>query len=214
VIKAIIFDWDGVLVDSLSVNFQIYRIVENKIGIKVLPNDAKGDHFELDWKKLFYRIGITEDKILKKVTKIYGEELKKVEKDVKLFPGIVKILEELNKKYSLGVVSNTHTKRIEKIMDHLKIKKYFKIVIGGKLGKMKPDPGTILECIKKLGVTPKETVYVGDMDEDITTGKNAKVKLVVAVTYGFHSEKKFDNFNPDIIYSSPKELIKLLELSK
>ncbi len=208
--KAIIFNWDGVVVDSLPTNFEIYKVIEKKIGRKIFADDANGDDFELDWRNHFKRVNINDEKTHKRAAEIYHEELEKLEKDIKPFPGIKKVIKALNQNYKLGIVSNTQSKSIERKMNELGIKKYFNVIIGGEFSILKPDPGQVVECMRKLNVRPEETIYIGDMDHDITTGRNAKVKIVVAVTYGFHSEKKLKNLNPDIVVNSPKELMKLV----
>ncbi len=207
--KAIIFDWDGVIVDSLPVNFEIYRVIEKKIGRKIFADDATGDDWELDWHGHFKKANIHDEKIHKKAELIYYEEMAKLDKQITLFPEIKKVIEKLSKNYKLGIVSNTGSKVVEKKMNELGIKKFFSVVIGGEFRTIKPDPGQILECMRKLNVKPKETIYIGDMDGDVLAGRNAKVRLVVAVTYGWHSEKKLRNLNPDIVFHSPEELMEL-----
>lgn len=208
-VKAIIFDWDGVIVDSLPANLEIYEVIEKKLDKKIFADNANGDDFELDWREHFIRVNIKDEKTHKRAAAIYHEELKKLEKDIKLFPGIEKVINVLNKNYKLGIVSNTNSEAIERKMNELGIKKYFNVIIGGEFSTLKPNPGQVIECMRRLGVRAEETIYIGDMDGDVTTGRNAGVKMVVAVTYGFHSEKKFKNLNPDIILNAPEELMEL-----
>lgn len=207
--KAIIFDWDGVIADTLPVNFQIYRVIEKKIGKKIFADDATGDDWELDWHGHFKKANIHDEKTYKKAELIYYEEMARLDKQITLFPGIKEVLKQLSKKYKLAIVSNTGSKVVKKKLGDFEIKDYFTAVIGGEFHTIKPDPGQIHECMRKLNVKPEETIYIGDMDGDVLAGRNAKVKLVAAVTYGWHSEKRLKNLNPDIVFHSPEELMEL-----
>lgn len=65
----------------------------------------------------------------------------------------------------------------------------FDIVIGGREGiPLKPCPDALFDIMKKLGVTPGETAYIGDSEPDVLTAKNAGVALCISVTYGFRTK--------------------------
>lgn len=74
---------------------------------------------------------------------------------------------------------------------------------------LKPDPQSLLSLIEKGGCDISETVFVGDSDVDIMTGKNAVVDTV-AVSWGFRAKEQLAELGCDIMIDEPKELLKLL----
>ena len=189
--KAIIFDYDGVLVDSLDVVHEIYKEII-KYYDKPLFRDVKKniDSYDVDWKKTLEKVGITKKEDLEKIKNIYKKHFE-INKDLtKQIPGMKKVLEKLKGNYRLAVASNNFKNLIEDMLKRFGILKYFDIIEGGEKEILKPDPAVIINCMNHLKVKPEETIYIGDMDGDIIAARNAKLKKMIAVTYGYHSHKK------------------------
>ncbi len=210
--KAVIFDYDGVIVDSLDVVQVIYKEIAKHFNNPIFADMKKNiDFCDVDWRKTLKNVGITERKDIDKIKKIYIEEFNKHKELTKLVPDIKEVLEILKKNYKLAVASNNFKPEIEKILKKFNILHYFDVVIGGEKEILKPDPTILIECMQTLNVKPEETVYIGDMDGDITAGRNANVKKVIAVTYGYHSHDKLKQLNPDIIVHNTKDLLNVIE---
>ncbi len=204
--KAIIFDWDGVIADSLSNHFKIYRGVEKTLGRKMLPKEDDGDFFTADWRNIFREYELNDKKLMKRISEHYLIESRQIHEKTKQFKGIVKVVKELSRNFKLGLVSNNYRELFEPKMQEWGIQGCFAAIVDGHHGTLKPDPGQIIECMKIMNVKPEETIYVGDMEGDVVAGKNAKVKIVVAVTYGWHSHKKLKLAKPDVLVKKPEEL--------
>ena len=74
----------------------------------------------------------------------------------------------------------------------------------------KPDPTVPRIILEKLGVSPSETVWIGDSDVDVFSAHNLGCASV-AVTWGFRSRESLEAANPDYIIDLPKEIIKIFK---
>ena len=73
----------------------------------------------------------------------------------------------------------------------------------------KPAPDSVMEAMRRLGVTPEETVYVGDSDVDVLTAHNAGVTCC-AVSWGFRSEESLRAAGAEHIAATPEERLATL----
>lgn len=74
----------------------------------------------------------------------------------------------------------------------------------------KPDPTAVWMITEKLGVKPSETLYIGDSEVDVATGKAAQIQTA-AVTWGFRGRKKLEEAGAGLIVDSPEEIMKLIK---
>lgn len=74
----------------------------------------------------------------------------------------------------------------------------------------KPAPDSVLEAMRRMGVSPEETVYVGDSDVDVYTAANAGV-CGVAVCWGFRSRESLLAAGARHVADTPRELLAILE---
>src|SRR5262245_34638830 len=102
----------------------------------------------------------------------------------KLLPGVEDGLKTLHSaRINLGVCSNKLSRFTKELLSILHIDQYFDVVLGPEdVGVTKPDPAMLLIALEKLGVSRDEALYVGDMEVDIETGRNAGVETWVLPT--------------------------------
>jgi len=104
-----------------------------------------------------------------------------VKRERKPFPETLYVLEELSKRYKLGVVTNSPPQGSGNnypFKDHSEIERYFEVIIVADAESIpsKPSPESFLLCLGKLGVSPEEAVYVGDdLKTDICGAKSAGI---------------------------------------
>lgn len=130
---------------------------------------------------------------------------------IKLFPSTKKTLKALkNQGFLLAAVSNRSRDSLLHSLKHTKILDYFTIVVSAEdVENPKPHPDHLLFALKHLQVTPAHSYIVGDTDNDILAGKNAKVKTI-GVTYGSLGTE-IKNYDPDFIIDDISQLLKLLK---
>jgi HAD superfamily hydrolase (TIGR01662 family) len=208
-IKAVIFDFDGVLVDSLERMFLAYKEIAKEFGTD-MRYIRKKDFLDNDWTVTLKKMGLKKSQY-KKAVDIWEKYYYKNHHKDKVFLGVRPVLSALHGKYKLAIASDGYESKIEKKLKSYGLKKYFDVITGrvSKDHKRKPHPMSINNTLKKLKVKPSETVYIGDMDTDIHAAKNAKLKMVIGVTYGFHTRKRLHGANH--YADRPKEILNIIE---
>ncbi len=182
-IKAVIFDIDGVLLDSKKAIFSFFNDMLKIFGFKEVPKE-----------KIDASYGKTTDEWIHDLTgSISKEEFKRMIdwahkhyfknyliKKAKLFSNSVKTLEILSKKYLLFIITNNEKPVMKKILENYKIKKYFKKVLSrNDIKKHKPSTEGIKKIMKEYSLKNNEVVYVGDTTIDAIMGNKAKVKTII-----------------------------------
>jgi len=206
-IKAIIFDMDGVISDTIGHHTSAESVVLSKYGIHYSPDEiikkfnALPDH-EF-YKILFSEIGKEPD--LEKLDKEKFIVFKKLA-DEKLIatPGAITLIYVLSKNnFLLGVASSAPSKIVDLVLTKLQIKKKFKsITTPEDVKKGKPFPDSFLYTAKKLGVSPQECLVIEDAPRGIEAAKKSGMKCIAIATT--HNAK--DLQGADKIINSFEEL--------
>lgn len=180
-IKAVIFDMDGVIIDSEPIESLAWEKILKEYGKKPIINE---------W-GLVHKVGTKSiDFILKKHGLVEKEEIirdKKrkifidlVLKNLILMPGFLRLLTGLKKrKIKLGVASNRFQEHVGLIMKKLKIEDEFNALIGNDPTiEIKPAPDIYLKAAKALGVNPKNCLAIEDSESGIVSAKAAGMKVI------------------------------------
>lgn len=180
-IEAVLFDFDGVLVDSQAASFAWLCQIMSKYGYQKPRME--------DYKEAF---GMDRRDTIKHLTKEESEgrldemmEFAKANESgypvemVRLYDREVDTLISLSKRYKLGVVTNGGRSAIERFFERVNVKNLFDVVVTREdVAKPKPDPEPLLVASKRLGINPERCVYVGDYDIDVIAGHAAGMKVV------------------------------------
>ncbi|NUM25588.1 MAG: HAD family phosphatase [Candidatus Buchananbacteria bacterium] len=183
-IKAILFDLDGVLIETEKETFKFYqKILGQDYGIFLKDEDFK---YKAGRKsKDFWNDILTpeqQEKIdVKKLTQNKREAFNTdPDKYVKAMPGGKKLLELLKGQgFKLALASQNESRMIESMMRWLGIKEYFEVILSiDQITNLKPDPEIYLLAAQKLGVTPAECVVIEDSKDGVGSAKNAGMKCI------------------------------------
>ncbi|MDD5331581.1 MAG: HAD family hydrolase [Candidatus Nanoarchaeia archaeon] len=209
-IKAVIFDFDGVLVDSFESVYQFYKQTYRKGNHKFPYKNA--EHFKKtynhNYREYLYNIGMSDKEIDEIAVPEYINFMNNY--DIKFKEGMAQVISELSKDKKLAIASTSYTQILKNKLDKYQVLHLFEHLVGGDLVKnKKPHPESLELCLEKLKISPKEAVYIGDMAEDIHAARAAKMK-VIAVTYGWHTRKKLEELNPDFIIDKPEEILTIV----
>jgi len=113
--------------------------------------------------------------------------------------------------YRLGCVTNKASQFTVPLLKTLGLYDLFEIVISGDtLPKKKPDPLPLLHAAEKLGVTPAESLMLGDSMSDVKAARAAGFRIV-CMTYGYNHGEDIRDSNPDAVIDSMAELEGLFE---
>jgi len=177
--KAALFDFDGTLADSFAAITSSTNYVRTSYGLPPLPEAVVRGHVGLGLSHLMRNLvpGAPTDEA---VARYRTHHQRVMFAETKLMPGVADTVPELARRgYRLGVCSNKRVEFTRQLVEALGLGPHFACVLGPEDadGRPKPDPSMLLEGLRRLGVSPAEAVYVGDMDVDVQTGKAAGVPV-------------------------------------
>ncbi|MDT8405342.1 phosphoglycolate phosphatase [Sulfuriflexus sp.] len=129
-----------------------------------------------------------------------------------LYPGVREGLDYLKKAgYKLGCVTNKAEAFTVPLLKQLGIYDEFAIVISGDtLPKKKPDPLPLLHAAEFFGVSPQQSMMLGDSVSDVKAARAAGFQIT-CMTYGYNHGENIADANPDGLIDSMAELESLLE---
>jgi pyrophosphatase PpaX len=182
--KAVIFDLDGTLIDSNWVHLQSWRGALKILGLEFRDQEV------ID------RLGLRTVEIARQLLSGYGEQTveKLVELKSHLFENAWRL--EVRPRYgALGmlrimkargvrsaVASSNGSDRILKTVKYFGMDALLDAIVGiDEVEHGKPDPALVITAIKKLGVVPKESIYVGDSRYDIEAGQAAGAQTALVL---------------------------------
>jgi HAD superfamily hydrolase (TIGR01549 family) len=172
--EAILFDMDGVLVDSLdswwkSLNYTLKNNKEEQISKKEFIDEFWGLELQENLKKL----GL-DKKISTFCNNIYPE----FTDEIKIFNGTKETLEKLHN-FRKAIITNTPEDCALKILKKYQIKKYFDVIItSDKIEDGKPAPDMIIKACEKLSLNPTDVILIGDTKSDVKAGNSAGCKVI------------------------------------
>ena len=206
-IKAVIFDVDGVLLDSFEANLEFYQNLMAAAGYAPPTRQEFPKIFHLSmWDAIKHITSLDSEEEIRKIWEM-GRS-RKIKYPTYLLttpPHTEETIELLSKKYSLGIVTSRIRESVYESPALSKLQKYFQTVVAYQdTDNHKPHPEPLFLACERLQVKPQQAIYVGDVENDITAGKAAGMKVII------YSEKRFEradkctkNFRnlPSIIYS-------------
>ncbi len=212
--KAIIFDMDGVLIDSEPHHVKIEKQLFAKLNLNISDEEHStymGKATDVMWKEIIH------DKKLSYSSKELVRQNEEISKrhfaQQKLAPidGLVELLEKLKKnKISMAVASSSGQEIIDVILKSNGLDKYFKYMVSSELvGGSKPEPDIFLHTAKLLGVKPEECIVI----EDSTNGiRAAKAANMFCIAYNGVSANNQDQSLADMQIANFSELENILKL--
>lgn len=211
--KAIIFDLDGTLLDTLEdltvamnhvlTDWQINPISQTALrsmvgnGARVLLERAANVN------------GSDLDYALAKFLACY--DLHKLD-HTRPYPGIPELLDTLvTRGVRLAVLSNKPHPATAEMVEKLLGRWPFEQVFGQRDGvPLKPDPAAAVEISQRMGIAPEHFTFVGDSGEDMATAKAAGM-FAIGVTWGLRDEPELHEHHADAVIHQPAHLLDVLK---
>ena len=201
--KYIIFDFDGTVADTYRDTLVIANEIKKEQGgkIKIKLEEVR----EYGIKRLIKESGLPVWKIARFIHQ--AQSRLKEKNDLKLFPEMPELFKELARKYKMGIVSSNDEEIIRKVLQKYQVENLFEFIYSDSslFGKHL----VLKKMRRKHRLDREEIVYVGDEDRDVSAAKKDGIKII-AVTWGFNSEKRLQQENPDYLASSVKELLGII----
>ena len=199
-IKAIIFDMDGVLVDSEPFHIEIEKqqFLMNQLSITNEEHHRyMGVATNVMWEQIAERhsLNVSVEELTEQ-NRIESIRFFTEVKEIPVMPGLIDLLEKLQqKKYPMAVASSSFPEIIELILERTGIRKYFQVVVSSQeAGKSKPEPDVFLLAARKLKVMPDECLVVEDSKNGIKAAQAAGMSCVAYQSPGVdpQSQKEAD----------------------
>ena len=179
-VRAIIFDYDGLLADTEGLWFEARKkLLKEDYGID-LQEELRGEIMRGHVSQyLIEKLNVPETpQILRKKASVIFEELTK--EGLRPMLGALEIVRRVSLKYPLGIASGSSASRVRKSLQGFGIESYFKTVIGGDdVKKSKPDPECYLKAAEALGIPPRECLAFEDQPMGLAAAKKAGMKCIV-----------------------------------
>ena len=190
-IKLILFDLDGVLINSITNMETSWKKVQKDFNLSISFNKYS-KHIGLPFKNILKKIGVKKD--FDKIEKCYQfHSIKSINK-IKMYPSVkttLKTLKKLNIK--VGIVTSKDRKRTLKLLKKNKLN--FEIIVTPKKNlRGKPNPDQLEKAIKIAKIDKKNTVYVGDMLVDFKAAKNSNINYI-HTEYGYGKKNKIYKYS-------------------
>lgn len=213
--KAVIFDLDGTLTDSLdSIAYCTNRSIA-KFGFGPFERERYryfvGDGAAELVKRALIASGDSELQYYEQAKAEYDKNFAvDCMRNVVPYEGIVDTLSRLKERgIQLAVNSNKPHPRTVEVIETVFGKDMFDMIQGQTPElKRKPSPDGIFHIAKKLKLNLEDIIYVGDTSTDMETGKSAQV-FTVGVLWGFRDRQELEENHADLIIEKPGELLQL-----
>lgn len=207
--KAAILDFDGIIADTLQLNFEVkkaaflpYGVVLSRqefIDIWISPEGGKeGTPYFVKLKGLSVDPEESKKAQRERFKRLYNER-------ASLMPGALHLIRLLRKnRIPLGIVSSNYKPNIEIFLKKFGLGNDFEFIIGAAECKLhKPFPDPYIAAVKRFGLLPAEVLVVEDSDTGVASAKKAGCK-VVAVSNSFTKGEDFSK--ADLVLKSLQEI--------
>ncbi|MBN2331087.1 MAG: HAD family hydrolase [Candidatus Aenigmarchaeota archaeon] len=216
-IKVVVFDFDGVLVDSNEAWADIFNKAASSAGVKKnFTYDDIKPHYGKPYVEVFKSAHPRFRQDSGVMEAMYSNFIRLATQDdfsnsFRTIGGMKSMLGELRKRYKLAVGSGNSRRLLDKFLKKLGLMRYFDMVVGGDdVKKGKPNPDMLVKIIRHFGIQPHEGVYVGDSEADILCAKSASMKSVAVLT-GALDREQAEGLGPDCILEDATKLREAIE---
>jgi phosphoglycolate phosphatase len=197
-----LFDFDGVLVDSLDLYAEMVARSLERIGTPIVK--SKEDYLAL-FDGNFYESMAAQGVDLSRYAKAAMEILPRIDYGaMKPYDGLIPVLSALAKDHILAVISSNGYRTIRTMLERFGFASYFREIFGADFRFSKKEK--IAYALEKYGIPGERAFYVGDTAGDIGEARAAGVRSV-AVTWGWHSRERLASVHPDFLVDTPEGLL-------
>lgn len=210
--RAVLFDFDGTLADSFAAITASTNHVRGLYGLPALPEAEVRRYVGLGLDNLMREL-VPNAPPADAVAAYRAHHPSVMLTGTVLMPGVADTVPELGRRgLKLGVCSNKRVEFTKRLVVALGLGDSFAAVLGpDDVGVPKPDPAMLIEAARRLEVSARETIYVGDMAVDVEAGHAAGMEtwLVLGGAVGMESPL---THHPDRVLAGFAELAELLPI--
>ncbi len=205
-IRGLIFDWDGVIVDSMPIIALGIQEAATSYGADVSLDDVLDGYFQP--RHAYYKslgIDISDQEEL---NRRHFAAILKHRKPAPIFPEVAGVLKSLAKQNcKLAIASTAETAFIIEQLELFGLTDIFPatLILGGEVAK----EDKLQSLVHEFGLMKSDVVYVGDLPSDINAARSVGV-LVAGIERREQGRKRLAEFKPDYLFSSLEDLLKII----
>jgi phosphoglycolate phosphatase len=174
-LRAILFDWDGTLLNSFESDAIAYDAMFQQLGIPWGREKLKL-HYSPNWHRVYVAAGIPESKWVE-ADRLWRAAYSCLRPQ--LMPHARRVVRHLSRRYRLGMVSSGTRSRIRRQLARFGMAPWFAVCVCNEDSpRRKPHPAALRLALARMACSPAQAIYVGDSPEDVQMARRAGVRAV------------------------------------
>jgi phosphoglycolate phosphatase len=198
--KLVIFDFDGVLVNTLEFSFIIHKEKNPNFTWKNFQDFSNGNFID--------NIQNAENGGGHVIPLNFKEKYQNNIEKINIQESLHQLIITLSREYQIAIVSSTDSYLINNFLIKENIRKYFSDILGTDVSRDKTIK--INSLLKKYNILPENTVFITDSLGDILEGNICGVKSI-GVTWGIHNKENLEKGDPVAIIDNPIDLLSVIK---
>ena len=174
-LRAVLFDWDGTLLDSYQADANAYVQMFRALGVCWQPGNL-AQHYSPDWHNVYRAAELPPERwpeADRLWRRFYRSERPLLQTGARL------VLQTLAQRFRLGLVSSGSSLRVRSQIRAFGLEHLFGVsIFGDQVPHRKPHPLQLQLAIRQLGLQPGSCIYIGDAPEDVKMARRAGVAVV------------------------------------
>jgi len=203
----IVFDWDGTLIDSAGAIAACIQNAARDLGLAV-PDQERARHVIGLGLQASLQLAVPDlpGHRTGEFVDAYRRHFLAMEDDMRVFPGILPLLDALRARgHVLAVATGKSRRGLDRALAASGLQAHFSATRCADETTPKPDPAMLHELMRELGASPAEALMIGDTSHDLEMASAAGVDAV-AVCYGAHAEASLRAMRPRACVGSVPDL--------
>ena len=194
--QAVLFDWDGTLVNTAEASYRCYEKLFGSYGI-AFDRDAFRRTYSPNWHLTYSALGLDQERWAEADARWLGHYC---EEEVVLIEGAREALRRVREAgVRAGLVTSGDRVRVSRELADLGVAALFEVLVCAEdTVQRKPHPEALLLALERMRVPPGEAVYIGDSPEDVQMAQAAGVRAV-GIPGGFPNREALAAARPDLL---------------
>ena len=195
-LQAVLFDWDGTLVNTAEASYRCYEKLFGSYGI-AFDRDAFRRTYSPNWHLTYSALGLAEERWAEADARWLGHYC---EEEVALLEGARDALLRVREAgLRAGLVTSGDRERVSRELADLAVAELFQVLVCAEdTVQRKPHPEPLLLALEKMRLAPGEAVYIGDSPEDVQMAQAAGVRAV-GIPGGFPNRESLAAARPEVL---------------
>jgi beta-phosphoglucomutase len=184
-LQGVIWDMDGVLIDSMEIQFDVWRNIFQSYGVDFQRKDFNRHFGTTNLETIQFVLGdrLTAEESIVLADKKQSVFEKIALQQAKLIPGVTRWLEFFEQQNIPQAIASSNAQRfIEAITAHLDISSYFRAIVSAENLASKPDPSVFLESARRIQAEPSRCLVFEDAMAGVEGARRAGMKCIAITT--------------------------------